>query len=294
MRATILCAGLSNPYHVVLVLDGSGGMAGAPLEETTAAAELVVETLMLADHSETKVSVVEFRNRARRLVGLTNDEARIRRAIRNIEAHGSAAVDAGLQEAYNVLLRGRAVVEPPQLKPDETIVLFSRGLYATGCADAVKAAAQVKSQGVLVAAVCPDSECEAGCMNRIASSPRYFTTRRGLEELLPFIFARIPTGFRIEVEKLTVVQEMPPHTRLVEGTDEPVALRPADGTYLWRFDGVPKDGITITYRVEPQRPGWRQVALESTARFTDSLGLPKQFGFNDLHALVLEPVIVTP
>ncbi|CAL5008765.1 unnamed protein product [Urochloa decumbens] len=87
------------PVDLVTVLDVSGSMAGAKLEQVKRAMEFVIDSLGPSD----RLAVVAFSDGARRLLRLTRmsdaGKAAARRAVESLTAAGSTNVRAGLDEA---------------------------------------------------------------------------------------------------------------------------------------------------------------------------------------------------
>jgi tight adherence protein B len=96
-RRPVRVTGLpSDPLDVVLVIDTSGSMRGAPLDSAKAAAQAFLAELPAA----VRVSIIGFGDRPYQAIGFTGDRGALAAAIANLEARGETAlydaVDAGL------------------------------------------------------------------------------------------------------------------------------------------------------------------------------------------------------
>ncbi len=87
------------PVDLVLVLDRSGSMSGAPMQGAKNAAIAVVDMLMRQD----RVAVVSFASTANTNVQLTSDFGHAKTEIQKITAGGMTSFGAGLREAVGEL-----------------------------------------------------------------------------------------------------------------------------------------------------------------------------------------------
>ncbi len=289
-RATVLCAAVTRPHNVAFVMDGSQRMEGQPREDMIAAAAELVRDMSLGANPYTKVGVVEFNDRARELTVLSNEEARVLRAVRRVGASGATAIEEGLGQGVALLKRGRRSADLPKVAPYEVVLLFSQGHNDLGCIPALTVARKAKSQGMLVVTVCVGTGCDSSCMRRIASSPRYHFRLWDLSQFLHLFLGR-NSYVRVTPHNVTITDELPANMQLVPGSAVPEPDQVADYTWRWRFDDVPTDGVTVTYQLMPLEPGWHPTSLSLSGRFYDSVGGSGGFTLSTPDALVLRPKV---
>lgn len=87
------------PLYVVLALDVSGSMQGAPLQATTQAATKLVEGLAPSDQS----ALIAFNDRLSKTVPMTGDRAGLITALQTLSAAGNTALYDAAHEAVTLL-----------------------------------------------------------------------------------------------------------------------------------------------------------------------------------------------
>jgi hypothetical protein len=144
------CASETAPLHIVMVLDGSGSMAGAPTQDMKKAAAELIRKLEMDRNPGIQVGVVEFNTQARTLCQLTNQESRAVGCVNNVQANGGTAIDLGILEGLQVLRRGRRTEIPPR----EVMIVLSDGGNNAGC-DPVLAACRASARAATSSACAP-------------------------------------------------------------------------------------------------------------------------------------------
>jgi len=290
---TVLATCRSNqPLHVVLVLDGSGSMAGEPSQTMKAAATRLIELLDLAYQPDRRIGVVQFNSAATRLCELTNDPQRAKGCVRHVAANGGSAIDTGIREGMEVLIRGRSATSAREL-----MMLFSDGGNNAGCPPVLAAANQVKGMGVLLATVCVGTGCDVACVRQAATSPRYYSAVQSASGLSGVFDQVLDQVLDVGVRKLTVVDKLAEGIRYVPNSARPdtVELSPAGDQLTWQTVNVPKEGVTYTFRAEPRLAGSRPISMRATGEHVDRLGRKGSFDFPMPHVTVLMPShLMTP
>lgn len=290
LTITALCAGEQFPLHIVLVLDGSGSMAGDPNREMKKAARNLVQRLGLKDSPATQIGVVQFNSAAKILCQLTNSSGKASGCIGRVGAVGGTNIGEGINAGLRVLQKGRQGASDPD-SINEIMVVLSDGEDNQGCGNVQAAAGRVKAQGILLITVCVGTSCDAQCMRQVASSPRYFFEARSASQLSN-IFEQIRRGIdRIVLKSLKVVDNLPPNMVLVEGSAEPVpnSTGPNDDQLEWRTSYVPREGVTYSFKVKPQEVGHWPTNNGAFGEFTDNKSRKGTFEFRDPYVLVLNP-----
>jgi tight adherence protein B len=145
--------------EVVLALDTSGSMAGAPMEAAKAAAEAFVAGLP----SVARVALVSFSSSPNVLVPMTSDRSAVVGAIRGLRAQGETALFDGVRTAASQFTAGNGV--------RRQLVLLSDGgdtVSGTDEAGAIAALTAAKVTGYVASLVTPDSATEV--LNNLAKA----------------------------------------------------------------------------------------------------------------------------
>ncbi len=291
LHVTAVCPGDVDALHIVLVLDGSGSMAGAKTQRMKEAATQFVRDLDLPAHSTIAIAVVEFNHRARTLSSLTNNDGRTIGAINRIGASGGTAVDQGIREGLKALIRGRGG-PPPGSR--QVMVVLSDGGNNAGCPPVLQAANQAKGQGILVIAICLGPNCDAQCLRQAATHPRYYYQVPD-PGLLPEAFEAIRKQIQgIVLSRVTVTDVLPDNMRLVpdSANPEPKSISPNGDTLEWEMNHVPVGGAAFTYEVEPLEPGHWATSVEARGTFRDNWGHEGRFVFPDQWVTVFRPQVL--
>lgn len=315
LRVRVVCASEPYPLHVVLVMDGSASMDGASERQMRDAARHLVRSLAISEATARRGAVVQFDRTTRTWTPLTGEEERVLKAVSRVEARrppdpsspgppvtagppvtsvphtpgpGSTAVptgdetavDRGIADGYRELVAGRKRHPAPD-EITEVMILLSDGHDPRGCRPALGEARNVKSNGVLVIAVCVGRGCDEGCMRQVASSPRYYF-RAESAGALAGIFHQIRDRIvNISVRRLVIEETPADGLAYVPGSAAPPteSIDEPTGVLRWRFDYVPTDGVTVTYRSRAVTPGERRSARDSSGWFHDNRGRRGGFVF---------------
>lgn len=286
---TVQATCASPPLHLALVLDASAAMAGEPSRAMKEAFGRLMDRLDMGS-GKIQVAVVAFDATARTLCQLSDDAAQVKNCINRIGAEGEASVSEGIREGLRALVRGRLDAER---SPNEVMIVLSGGPDAGGCAAANASARQAKSQGILLQTICMGPDCDRTCMQQVATSPRYaFFTERPAD-LEALVDQTLPPGILVRVRGVEVTDRLSPNMGYVADSAQPVAsYSPADHTLRWRADALPSDGLTFTYRLQPNQVGTHTTSITASVRITDSLGGSQALDFPPTQLLVLRPAVV--
>ena len=290
LTVTALCAGEQFPLHIVLVLDGSGSMAGEPNREMKKAARNLIQRLNMKDNPATQVGVVQFNSAAKILCQLTNRSGTANGCVGRVGAAGGTNIGEGINAGLRVLQKGRqGIGDPDSIR--EIMVVLSDGEDNQGCGNVQAAAGKVKSQGILLITVCVGTSCDAQCMRQVATSPRYFFEARSASQLAN-VFEQIRRQIQnILLKSLKVVDNLPSNMVLVAGSAEPApnSTGPNDDQLEWRTSFVPREGVTFSFKVKPQEVGHWPTNNGAFGEFTDNKSRKGTFEFRDPYVLVLNP-----
>lgn len=289
-----LCAPEAFPLHVVLVLDASGSMAGQKNADLKNAVKRMVRELNLDERPLIQMGIVEFNNIAKTLCQLTNDSGRLNSCANKVSANGGTSIDQGIREGLKVLSRGRPRGGGSDVR--EIMVVLSDGGNNAGCQPVIQAANQAKGQKVLIMSVCVGSDCDAACMRQVASSNRYFFQVNDSGAIVQAFIRIAEEVLNINLKRMTVTDILPPNMQLVADSVDPAPDKgdPASGL-TWVTSYVPKDGITITFRVRPLETGYHPTNVQAVGQLVDNQNRSRDFTFPLPFVTVLQPFpLATP
>lgn len=264
------------PTHIAMVIDNDLGDEGEARQAKSAMLDLI-DKLDLPQDPSTKVAVISFGAAVRTLTALTNDDQRVRGAIRRASGAAGDTISRGIDTGRRELERGRQGPDPDSAV--RVLILFSSAGWAPDfCARALAVAGAVKGEGILLITV-QTSRAPYGsavCMRMIASSPRYFFETSSFGSLLR-IFDPIrsqESGGERRAVGLAITDTIAPAFALDPASVRPpaAATSPDGRTLRWALPTTmthPAAAVTVTYRLRPLALGEWSVSLGATAAFTD-------------------------
>lgn len=157
------------------------------------------------------------------------------------------------------------------------MIVLSDGSDNAGCGVVQQLAQQASGQGILVIGVCVGPGCDVQCMRSIAASPRYFY-EAGSASQLPGVFERIRiqltealSSASLATDELVLAIRPAPGMQLIDGSQSPGApFLDADGRG-WHVPDPPREGVTITFRVQPLVAGDLPVLASAVGAYNHSL-----------------------
>jgi hypothetical protein len=294
LAARALCPSVPFPLHIVLVLDGSPATSGRTRRYERDLALGVIDALRLPDFPQISVGAVVFGGPDTISCGLTNDGSRLRRCIDQVldaPAETGDVDDLGLDEAMAVLVAGRRPwIDPSSRNTRDVILLLTDARCVANCRDPRHTARKVRSEGVLVLAACVSGQCDRACVRSLASSQRYFFDWPTTPERILWGYFRLRDEvININIKRLTLTGTLADGTRYVpESAVPPPDTVSLDGrTFTWVTNYVPRDGITVTLRVQLEAPGDHPVGLAATGLLLDNQNRTKDFTFPQPWAVAL-------
>lgn len=273
------CPAYGGPLRVVLVLDGSGSMAGEGLAQLKKAGIGLIDHLNMKDHPATQVGVVMFNTAAKVLCQLTNRASQATGCVGRVGAAGGTCIDCGVKAGLGVMNRGRSDV-PDRDSVREVMIVVSDGANDAGCGPLISAAGVAKAQGIEVFTVCITPNCKDGCMRSAATSPSYHFS--GEATGLSATFHRI--GAELAVLRLrqvivtdTLGVDMMP---VAGGVSAPGVPSPDGRTVVWRLADVPTLATELGVKVRvPAVAGTYPTNASAAGTFIDGLGAVGSFTF---------------
>ena len=270
MTLQVDCGNLELPLHTVFVLDASGSMAGEPLKDMQEAVLRVMEALDPRPGAGRRLGLVAYNDEVSQTCELGEDPDALRACLEAIEPQGGTDIAAAILRGVKMFNVGRRDVADPELLR-EVMILLSDGANGAGCEPVQQVAGQAKGQGILLITIGIGDEVDIACLRSVASSPRYFyeTVSEGLPEAFEIVLGWLRRG---PLWELRVEDRLPPALRYVHGSAVPAPdeLGP-DGALVWRPEGEPYEGITISFRAEAVQAGRVPSSLGARLLFKDPL-----------------------
>ncbi len=132
---------VSNERNIALVLDVSGSMSGAPLDETKKASNNFINTILEEDAS---IGLIAYDDQAEYISSFSNSKTLLQSAVTGLSSGGSTNIEDGLSKATNMLNSTTA--------KKKIIVLMSDGEPNTGREgeELIAYANEIKEQGILI------------------------------------------------------------------------------------------------------------------------------------------------
>ncbi|MEO8083241.1 MAG: VWA domain-containing protein, partial [Ardenticatenales bacterium] len=254
---------------IVLVIDRSLSMRGAPLEAARGAARSFAELLDVRYH---RLGLTSFASEATMDYGLTDDVATVIDHLEGLQADGGTNISAGLDRAGDNLSRfGRVDALP-------VIVLLTDGRHNPDTTDPVQTAVGLRARGVQIFTIGLGPNVDAPALGAIAG----VTDRVFLAPTPSDLFPIYRQVLRVVVDSLAgnVVLDdtLSDRVTLVDGSVSPPA-RPLGRKLQWGRSILPASGVTMTYLVRPIGPGCMATNEQASAEYTDADGARRTFTF---------------
>jgi len=254
---------LASGADIVLIVDRSGSMDGAPLAAARSAAGAFAAALDVRDH---RVALVSFAEGARLDAELAPNALPVLDALDRLAADGGTDI-AGALDTAAAHLAGAG-------RPDAlgVIVLLTDGRQ-TEYGDPIASAAASRAAGVRLYTVGLGFDADADMLRGIAGADERFRLVRRSSDLLSIyreILTAVVTSFAGRVE---IDDEIAADVSLIPGSVLPPAiesLRPA--RLRWGRGILPADGMTLTYRVLPLVTGTVPLNRYAFAEIDDGEG----------------------
>jgi len=266
---------------VVLVIDQSGSMDGAPMAAAQAAALAFVNELNPAG---AQVAVVAFSTSAEVTQPLSGNLAGAVRAIARLTAAGQTNYQDALDKARSEATGPAARAGVPHIA-----VMMTDGRPTNGAPSAMAAADAIKSAGITLYTIGLGTTLDSDLLRDMASQPDYYFETPSEAELAD-VYREIARRIRAVrlLKRATVTDEIPSDMTLIGGSAVPAA-RVTGRTLTWELTDVPATGRTLSYRVRPTRTGKRPTNVRATLAYVDANDEPGQLVFPVPEITVVKP-----
>ncbi|MCB0217785.1 MAG: VWA domain-containing protein [Caldilineae bacterium] len=299
LRLKASCGGYAIPRHIVLAVDGSNRIDRRELVELQSGLRKLVDQLDLPHNPSTRVALVDMADGPRTLLHLVNDGPRLKQRIGRLEAEGEPDAAALLDEAHRVFRQARGSGCDQQPVIDEIVILLSAAIDSGDCEPALRAARPLKGDGILMLVVNAEARSrDDRCLRQVASSARYYSLFGGLAGAITTLERiRDGDGLRVMPRQLTVVETLGPGLDFLPSPDA-FGLAPEfdakTRSLTWKRDFVPRDGITLSYRVRPSPAGLRALGEGARVTWRDTLNRVGAIRLERPWAQVFEPAPQRP
>lgn len=272
---------VAEPLDILLIIDESGSMNGEKIRIARQAAQDFVAEV---DLSISQVGLVGFDTTSRLHQALSQDEARIYRAITGLRARGGTRIDMGLAEARAEMRKnGRPGIARP------IFVLLSDGYNNAGAAPVLRESDAAKREGIEIYTI--GIQADAQLMRQVATSAdHYFAPRSAsfLYEVFDAIAQRISTSTLFR--RLVVTDLIPANMRYILGSAVPPAVfDPAANSLTWTLSNVAFKGFGLRYTLEPLEIGTWPTNIVAFGEGEDGYDRPTRVDFPVPVVIVIGP-----
>jgi hypothetical protein len=269
IRVRAVCAAEQPNRHIVLILDGSGSMAGAASPMMKNLARELVLRLDPAGNPGTRIAVIELTAGGTLLrCPLTESGGRTLACIDQIGALGEASIAEGISAGLTLLRKGRVLAMGPLL---EDLMILSDGADRRDCAPMERAALQARSQAMRVLAACLGPNCDPVCLTRVAKSPTNFFQSgdpSAIPRLAQGIYERIVGA---SIRNMAVVAFLSPDVDYLPNSAVPAATIQGNDEFIeWKLEDLSSaDEPILSFEVRALRPGFQMATTWTVTEFRD-------------------------
>jgi len=293
------------PLHIVLLIQASKEMANDPdamsnpREEVRKAASDLLDRLDLANNPWIRVGIVEYNDQPNRLCSLTNDREELDDCLSSLRATGDTRLDAGIEQAGNVLLRGRGPAGPSL---QEWILIFGDGTNdyddqrptrsavqvaaapAQGCEPVTEAADELKTErpDLILGVVCLAAGCDRTCMRAIANPTQYIFSTDSLDRSLLTLMERNITQMSRggPIQEVVITNTLGSAFTYVADSGNPPPDTVTGDTLTWRWGNPDQSSFEASLRVAPTTTGEQAACASAVGTETDRAGGVTSFTFD--------------
>jgi hypothetical protein len=273
MRIEPYCPLQIEYLNVVFVLPSGSDVPARDRRQIRDDVSVSVDAILARDGSiccgwitQARVGIATYDAAGRADCYLTKDRDRLSRCIdRVMLGRPGNAVEDGLISGSRILFRDR----PPDYALREVIVLVANTPRIEGCDALTRTAGPLTKQGIELMTLCTIPTCDDSCLRGFTQPGLGFTQ---IPALTRRITRRITCDcINISLRQVQWFTTLDPDLRYVEGSSSiPLDPRKADDPLAWSMTFVPKNGLTLTYTVEPAWRGFRRFDLPIQLQWRDN------------------------
>jgi len=281
------CPDTLGSVDLMLVLDHSGSISAPDFAQTKDVARQFVE---MADVRHHRIGLIWFSKVARVDVPLTTNAAQVLKAIAE---RPTGSFDTNISDALLAARDELATNARPALP---VVVLVSDGGHTNRISrvSPMDAGRQLRAQGIQVYAMGIGVRQYADTLYAIAGRGRYFPESSQAnvaavwQQLLHWSSASL-AGNVLLYDRMAADVDYVPGSSSPTAWEEPDVLR-------WGRSALPGSGITMTYRILPQRVGRLPTNDYAVADYTDADGVQRRFTFPvpEIEVVAPTPTAIVP
>ncbi len=269
---------------IVLAIDRSGSMIGAPIAAARASASSFAELLDVRYH---RLGLATFAADASIDVPLTDSVTTVLGALESLVPEGGTNITAAIERSRENLERfGRSDALP-------VIVLLTDGRHNADGTDPTAIANAARAWGAQVYVVGLGDEVDRDALSAIAGTGSRLFLAPTPVELFP-IYREILRVVLDSIAGNVIIEDVvSDRVTFLRDTAAPPAL--VSGNVLrWGRSILPSGGITLTYAVRPKDLGCTATNERTSAEYTDSDGVRRRFVFPVPTVCVVTPTPLPP
>lgn len=250
---------------VVVALDRSSSMAGAPLAGAVDAARAFVAGL---DRGRHRVALVTFADGATVDAPLSPDPAAVLAALAGLRALGGTDIAAALDVAGGMLAESATGSDGPARVP--VVVLLSDGGHGNPGTDPRAVAAALRARGIARFTIGLGVAADAALLADVADG-QYFPAPQP-EDLAPIYRAIHERIASPGIGDVVLDERIGADLAMVPRSAAPAAWAVGD-RLRWGRAVLPRAGLTLTYRIAARGPGRLVLGEGSAAVYADAAGV---------------------
>ncbi len=258
---------------ILLLVDTSGSMGGSKM---TAARSAVLEFIGHLDYSLHQVGLITFSTEVDLVQPLTNNPRELIRAVPTL------GDDAGTNMSGAMgLAQGEFASERDRPDAKNVIVMLSDGRPNDDLGGLYSMSAAFSAAGGEIYTIGLGLDVASEFMRRFATTPDFYfesPTEYELTKVYESIARRVSaTALLRSVEVVDVLPDDMSYVR--RSSVPPARFDPVARTLTWELSTIPASGMSLRYRVTPERTGHRPTNVSAVADFVDGAGAEGTYTF---------------
>lgn len=258
---------------ILLLVDTSGSMGGSKM---VAARSAVLEFIGHLDYSLHQVGLITFSTEVDLVQPLTSNPRELIRAVPTLGDDAGTNMTAAMGLAL-----GEFAGERVRDDAKKVIVMLSDGRPNGDPGGLFIMSNSFSAAGGEIYTIGLGLDVASDFMRNFATAPDFYfesPTEYELSKVYESIARRV--GASALLRSVTVVDELPEDMSYVRRSSVPAArLDPVARTLTWELSTIPSAGMTLRYRVTPERTGRRPTNVSAVAEFVDGAGAAGSYTF---------------